>query len=371
MRVRLFSSRKTGMARVVLIAFLLAGLVALIAGCGTTATTTTSASTPESSGTTAGQTTATSGATTGEDQEVTLSMVCFLDKSHIIAQTLYDWIAAVETATNGTVKINWKGGPEVIPPLEQIEAVRGGIVDINANVSAYYGQLNPVLRAMALSSFTPAEERENGIFDYIHKQHEAIDTVYVGRWMGELPFYVFLNKQISSPADFKGMSLRSRAAYDSFFKALGVSVVSVDTAETYTALERGIVQGFGWPLIGAADLNWDTKAPFCLDHGFWPANNACILFNPQSWSNKLSDNQRNAILKATAEYEMGKMVPYFLDVQAKERGILEGRGMTFFKFSDADAKAFLDLADQVEWDALKADSPDKFDEVRKLFGLSS
>jgi len=363
-----FSSRKNSTTAVALIVLLLAGIVALVTGCGES-TTTTNPTTSGDSGTTVIETTVPSETDSSEDEQVTLSMVCFLDKTHILAQTLYDWISSVETATGGTVKIDWKGGPEVIPPLEQIEAVRSGIVDINANVSAYYGQLNPVLRAMALSPFSPQEERENGIFEYLQQEHEAIDTIYVGRWLGELPFYVFLNKEISSPDDFKGMSLRSRAAYDSFFKTLGVSVVSVDSAETYTALERGIVQGFGWPLLGAAELNWDTKAPFALDHGFWPANNATILFNPQSWD-KLSTNQQNTILKTTAEYEMDKMIPYFIETQAKEREFLQSRGMTFFKFNDADAQTFLDLANQVEWDALKKDSAEKYEKVRELFEVS-
>lgn len=368
------SSGKKWRVMVVLAALLaLAGVVVLIAGCGGSSTTTAPATTTSGAATTtSGAVTTTSGAattgTTAADKAVTLSMVCFLDKTHDLAQPLNDWIKDIETATNGTVKINWKGGPEVIPALEQIEAVRTGVVDVLANVSAYYAQLNPALQVLTMSPFSPAEERENGVFDFIQREHAAIDTVYVGRWMGELPFYLFVNKPIATSAELKGVSLRTRANYDRFFKALGVSGVSVDTGEVYTALERGIVQGFGWTLLGVTDLNWDTKAPYMIDEGFWGANNATLLFNPKSWA-ALSANQQQAILKATADFEMDQMIPYFVKAQKEARAELAGRGVTFIKFSDADAAAFLALADQVEWDALKAQLPDKFAEIQKLFNL--
>ena len=370
MRVKGSCGKKTSAAAVILTVLLLTCLVASMAGCGGSSTTTASGTTAGSSGSTAGSTSATSGTTAGTDKQVTLSMVSFVAKSDMLAQTLPDWIEAVETATNGTVKIDYKGGPEVIPALEQIEAVRSGVVDIMASVSAYYQELNPGVTPMYLSPYTPTEERENGVFDYFKREHEAIETVYVGRWMTELPYYIFINKEISTPAELKGMSIRTRAAYDRFLKALGVSAVSVDTAEVYTALERGVVQGFCYTIVGVTDYNWYAKAPFCIDHPFWPANNATILFNPETWS-KLSANQQDAIMKATAAYEKDKMGPYFVDAQAKLRTELQSKGVKFITFSPADAEAFLALGDKVEWENFKAKAPDKYAELRKLYGLTA
>jgi len=368
MRARSSTVIRCGLA--VVLIMLLAFAMALASGCGGSDTTTTTGAAGETTTTGADGETTTTGAEPGaDDPEVTLSMVSFLDKSHELTQTLLDWIEAVETATNGTVKIEWKGGPEVIPPLEQIEAVRTGIVDINANVSAYYAQLNPAVKVLTMSPYSPTEERGNGVFEYIQREHAAIDTVYLGRWMGELPFYLFLKKEISSPDELKGMSIRTRANYDKFFNALGISGVSVDHAEVYTALERGIAEGFGWTLLGVTDSDWDTKAPFMLDHGFWAANNATILFNPDSWA-KLSANQQDAIAKATADYEKDKMVPYFVTAQEGAREKLLSRGVKFFTFSEADAEEFVALADRVEWAALEAEMPEKFAEVRGLFNLS-
>lgn len=337
-------------------------LAVFVASCG--------GSTQESTTTQAGATT--TGAPTSEtattNAVVTLNAVSFLPTSHPLTGTLKDWIAAVDQATQGTVKINWKGGPEVIPAMDQIEAVRNGVVDINFNVTAYYENLNPALRASSLSPFEPWEERANGVFDFLKREHEKVGVVYVGRWMGDLPFYVFINKPITSPDELKGMSLRTRAQYDRFFKALGASAVSIDQGEVYTALERGIIQGFGWPMLGVKDAGWDTKVKYVIDHGFYKANNAVILFNPKSWE-KLSQSQRDAISQATADYEKNLMVPYDQKAQEEERQKLAQDGVTFIKFSQADADRYVNLAYKVEWDNLEKEVPDKFAEIKTLFNI--
>ena len=41
--------------------------------------------------------------------------------------------------------------------------------------------------------------------------------------------------------------------------------------EVYTALERGVVDGYGWPIGGIFDLNWHERTKFRVDPGFYDA----------------------------------------------------------------------------------------------------
>jgi TRAP-type mannitol/chloroaromatic compound transport system substrate-binding protein len=41
--------------------------------------------------------------------------------------------------------------------------------------------------------------------------------------------------------------------------------------EVYTALERGVVDGYGWPTAGIFDLGWHEKTKFRVDPGFYTA----------------------------------------------------------------------------------------------------
>ena len=48
--------------------------------------------------------------------------------------------------------------------------------------------------------------------------------------------------------------------------------------EVYTALERGVVDGYGWPLLGIFDLGWHEKTKFRVDPGFY-AIELGVIFN--------------------------------------------------------------------------------------------
>ncbi len=39
--------------------------------------------------------------------------------------------------------------------------------------------------------------------------------------------------------------------------------------EVYTALERGVVDGYGWPITGIFDLGWHEKTKYRVDPGFY------------------------------------------------------------------------------------------------------
>ena len=117
--------------------------------------------------------------------------------------------------------------------------------------------------------------------------------------------YLFVNKPITTYAELKGMSLRTRANYDRFFKALGISGVSVDTGEVYTSLERGIV---GVRLDARGDRpELGYKAPNMMDEGSGSQQRDPSV-QSQSWA-ALSANQQQAIIKATADFEMDQMIP--------------------------------------------------------------
>ena len=47
--------------------------------------------------------------------------------------------------------------------------------------------------------------------------------------------------------------------------------------EVYTALERNVVDGYGWPIGGIFDLNWHEKTKFRVDPGFYDAEVSLIM----------------------------------------------------------------------------------------------
>ena len=86
--------------------------------------------------------------------------------------------------------------------------------------------------------------------------------------------------------------------YRDFFQALNANVITTPPGEVYTALERGVVDGYGWPIGGIFDLNWHEKTKFRIDPGFYDAEVSLIMNLPAY--KKLSDAQRAYLRQAGA-----------------------------------------------------------------------
>ncbi|MEW5920844.1 MAG: TRAP transporter substrate-binding protein DctP [Bacillota bacterium] len=295
---------------------------------------------------------------------ITLKAVSFLPMNHPLNEPLPMWIDMVKEATNGQVIIEWTGGPEVIPPLEQFDAVNRGVVDVNFNVAAYYENNSPIVRIMGLSRIKPWQEREVGFFDKMVEIHREIGVEYVGRWLTE-GFHFYLNEPSQGIADLKGRSLRTRANYDRFMREIGVVPVSIDHGEVYTALERGIIQGFGWPILGVRNDGWTEVSKYCIDHPFFTSNNATILFNLNKFNSIPSDLQ-DIIIETTAAFEY-KMSDHFAAAVAAERKKLEEEGVVFIKYPGDEGEKFVSIAHDVEWKHTETVVPgDLVAELRKL-----
>ena len=296
-------------------------------------------------------------------EQVTLNMISFLPKNNALAAVIPKWVERVQAATGGQVQINWKGGSEIVPAMEQIDAVRNGVVDVCLNVTGYYQNLAPELQAFSLSEFTPSEERQNGFYDYMADRHKKIGLVYLGRWLGNEPSYFWLNKPITTLADLKGRTLRTQALFDRFMKELGIVPVSVNVAEVYTSLASNIVQGFGFPFLGPRDSGWTEITKYVIDQPFFNQNGT-IVVNPKTWE-KLSPDLQKKVMEATVQFE-SDMLSYFKDANEKERVKLQQQGVTFIKLSPEDASRFVKTANDVEWKNIEKLVPSLLPDLEKI-----
>jgi TRAP-type C4-dicarboxylate transport system substrate-binding protein len=239
------------------------------------------------------------------------------------------------------------------------------VVDIGFTATSWYESLAREMQALSLSEHTPWEERENGFFEYFSERHRLIGVEYLGRWLSETPFYIWVNKEVSGSADLRGMTLRTRAGHlDVFMKSLGINAISVDPGEVYSALERGIVEGFSYLLVGPRAQGWTDSVKYLIDEPFYGAQNTTIIANPSSWA-KLSAEQQAQVMKATEEFERA-MIDELLAMQEEERGELESVGVTFIKFAPDDARAYTAAAYAAGWSVLEEQTPELVEDIKRV-----
>jgi len=69
----------------------------------------------------------------------------------------------------------------------------------------------------------------------------------------------------------------------------------------YTALERGVIDGYGWPIHALFDLNWQEKTKFRVDPGFYNAE-VSLVVNLDKWKS-LAPAARDFLTRQALAYE--------------------------------------------------------------------
>ena len=295
-------------------------------------------------------------------QEVTLKLVSAFPETATYVKHMTPWIQKFNAGGKGIAQINFIGGPKAIPTFEVGTSVKNGVVEMAMNTGAFYTNLMPEADFLKLSQITIAEQRKNGAFDYINKVwNQKANLVYLARMVVETPFHLYLTKKIDKP-DLNGLKIRITPVYREFFQSMGATLIQTPPGEVYTALERGVVDGYGWPIHGIFDLNWHEKTKFRVDPGFYNAE-VSIIMNLDAWK-KLSAKQRDYVQKQALALEA--MNSYWPKFNQEETQRQEKAGIQTIRFDAAAAKAYRDKAYEVGWATAIKQSPQHGPQMRKL-----
>ena len=296
-------------------------------------------------------------------QEVTLRMVSGFAENGIYVQRLLPWVTKFNAEGKGLVQINFIGGPKAIPSFELGNAVKTGVVDMALNTGAFYTNVMPEADFLKLTQISVAEQRKNGAFEAINKVwNEKGNMQYLARMVENQPFHIYTNKKVDKP-DLAGQKIRITPVYRDFFQALNASVITTPPGEVYTALERGVVDGYGWPIGGIFDFNWHEKTKFRIDPGFYDAEVSLIMNLPAY--KKLSDAQRNYLQKQLLALEAENT--FWARYGAEETARQTKAGIQTISFDAATSKAFRDKAYDIGWAGATKQSPEVAARFKALF----
>jgi len=296
-------------------------------------------------------------------QEITLRVVSAFPENLYYVKRLTDWIQKVNAEGKGTLQLNFIGGPKAIPTFEVGNAVKTGVVDLAMSTGAFYTNVMPEADALKLTQLPAAELRKNGAYDYINKVwNEKANMVYLARVVDNTPFHLYINKKIDKP-DLNGMKLRITPVYRDFFQALGGTVVQIAPGEVYTALERGVVDGYGWPIHALFDLNWQEHTKFRVDPGFYNAE-VSLIVNLDKWK-ALTQAQRTYLTRQALAFEAQN--EEWKNYNAEETQRQAKAGIQTIRFDAATSKQYVDKAYEVGWASIIKASPEHGPRMKALF----
>jgi TRAP-type C4-dicarboxylate transport system substrate-binding protein len=295
-------------------------------------------------------------------QQVTLKAVNGFQEGTYYARNFEAFVKKVNEEGKGVVQINYLGGPKAVPTMEQGAALRNGVVDLANTTTSFVASVSPESLALNYATVPWAEMRRNGTVDFLNKLMMEKGLYYYARTGDGVPYHIYLNKRIDK-ADLSGLKIRIAPIYREFFSRLGASVMQIAPGEVYTALDRGVVDGYGWPLLGVFDLGWHEKTKYRVDPGFYNIELG-VIFSAKTW-NALSPAQREFLNKQVAWLEAKNVDMAGKDAAADIKRQAEV-GIQTIKLPEAEARKLQALSLEAGWAGVIAASPTHGPRLRQL-----
>jgi TRAP-type C4-dicarboxylate transport system substrate-binding protein len=275
------------------------------------------------------------------------------------------FLRKVEQRSGGRIRVNWVGGPEAIPPFELGEAARRGLVDLAWVSAAYYLPNLPEAAVFDFSELTVQEERASGAFEYINRIHQRKMNVYVlGRGSAGVGYSIYTTQPVAKVDDFRGLRIRVSPVYVPFVRALGATPVVMPGGEIYTALERGVVQGFTWPEIGIRVFKWDEVIKYKVYPPYWQID-IVNLINLDRWQ-KLPKEVQDTLLQISLEVEK-ELPAVFAPLVRQENAALRAKGIQIVYLAAEERAKYRNLARSSAWEWVRQNVKEDPETLIRLF----
>jgi TRAP-type C4-dicarboxylate transport system substrate-binding protein len=236
------------------------------------------------------------------------------------------------------------------------------VVDIAMTTGAYYTNVMPEADNLKLAEVSAAEQRKNGAYELINKiWAEKGNMRYLARIVEFTPFHLYVNKKIDKP-DLTGLKIRITPVYRDFFQALGAQVMTTAPGEVYTALERGVIDGYGWPIHLLFDLNWQEKTKYRVDPGFYNAE-VSLIMNLDKYK-ALPAKARELLDREALAFERDN--EFWKSYNQNEAKRQAQAGIQVITFDAATNRAYVQKANDVGWAAAIKASPTYGPQMQKV-----
>ncbi|WP_282605741.1 TRAP transporter substrate-binding protein DctP [Pelagibius sp. Alg239-R121] len=297
-----------------------------------------------------------------------LRYIAFINRNTVWGKP-YDFLAAeVDRLSGGELEIEYAGGSDVIGGFDAPEAIANGVFDMSHSANSYFAGAMPSSISLASGTASVDELRASGALDaYASVLMEQRGVMMLGVPLSGVGYVFQVRGNPSDLSYFKGKKIRSIPLYDPILQSLGATPVTTSPAEAYTAMERGVVDGLGWPDIGLLDFKFYEQAKFIMLPSFYQLRTATLI-NPNSFK-ALPEPLQNILIEASRSADAigEKWAREKRDAEHAEMG---KAGVEFVTLPDADAKRFIDLTEEKLWSKITELAPEDGARLKPLFGTA-
>ena len=288
---------------------------------------------------------------------VKIDAVTLAPKPVYINKPFKMFVDEVNTKFAGEVEINWRGGPEIMPPFKQAEGVRNGAVDMTYTSPSYYQGLVPTSGTMNLSYKTYAEIAATNYHERMTELHAEKDLIFLGEIPAtQLNFVIYMAKEVSGLEDLKGKRIRVFPTLLPIVKALGAEPIVMGMGDIFTAMERGTIDGYmQGPLAQAQQFEGLVKTvifPGVYRAGF------PVLINKKTWGKMSTDLQQR--LTTFLRWDFAYRMDYIWGQDIADNiELMKAAGFNILELPADEAARYEQMAMDAAWAVTAANAGDE------------
>ncbi len=299
-----------------------------------------------------------------DDETYTFNLAHFFPGTHP-AETEYvqGWIAAIDEATDGQVKITSYPGETLLKADAIYNGVVEGAADIGLSCFAYTRGRFPVLEAFELPGVLYNNSKSASMVAWEGIQElnpEEVQDTHLMMVIATGPGDLFSKDPIRNLADLQGKGIRATGLSAEALTLLGANPVAMPQSDAYDALSKGVVTGNvspievlkGWKHAEVTD--YITLTPFLYNTLFF------VTFNKDKWE-AMPEDLRNTISEVTDKFhdEVGIGLWDAQNEPALDYAVNE-MGMEVITLSDDETELWMSKLDSI-LDRYKSDIADLTD----------
>src|SRR3984957_15432556 len=271
----------------------------------------------------------------------------------------------VSDATDGKFQIQVFAGGEIVPPLQALDAVQNGTVEMGHSAQYYYIGKDPTWALFCAFPFGLNSRQQNAWY-YEGDGQKLIDEFgatfntkcllmgNTGTQMGG-----WFRKEINTVEDLSGLKMRIGGWAGKTVAKLGVVPQQLGGGDIYPALEKGTIDAAEW--VGPYDdekLGFYKIAKYYYYPGWWEGGTANhLMINSGKW-NELPKSYQ-AIVRAAAGFaNVAQQGRYDARNPAEPRRLLAG-GTQLRPFTPAIMEASYKAANEVYAETSAKNAPFK------------
>jgi TRAP-type C4-dicarboxylate transport system substrate-binding protein len=290
-------------------------------------------------------------------QEVNLKLSYWVPPSHLLTPGYKEWGAALEKASNGTIKVTLFPSSQLGSGADHYDMVKSGIADVGLINPGYTPGRFPVAAASDLpflitDSYKAAPAINRWYRKYAEK--EMAEHVVCANYTHEKATIHSSKKEVKVPDDVKGMKVRTaNQTIATLITSMGGNSVQVPIMEAYDTLKRGITEAITVPWDGLSHpaFKFGEVTTYTLDIPMYVSSFTHGI--SRRTYDKLTAEQKKAVDSVcTPEWSQKIYKAWYDDAISREQGVRKSdRKLT--KVGPAEVKLWRDAAKPVydQWAA--------------------